>query len=409
MKSFVIKHWFFILFWVALPNMIMIAQTDIVAYYSFDNCDAFDDSERGSDGQLFGSPGCDCGVSGMALEFDGVDDYVVFFSTINTYFDDDDFTLSFYFKSYSNVSQRSLISKKSACSNEANIDIRLSSNQNQLFTELNLTNTDRAVNTVNIAQDACWQHVVLTRRNAIFSTYINGVQQAQSASSSILDLDNNALLSIGNSPCIGVDGTQRFHGLIDELTVYKRSLNSGEVAGLYLKPDQLVTQDTLIFLGDAFQVYNTSTCATLFNWTPDVGVSDYTIPNPVLSPDSTTTYFVDFIDDRGCAASDSIQVTVIDPSLLGCESIFIPTAFTPNDDGLNDEFRVSNPQSISEVISFDIYDRWGTRVFSSPDRFASWDGKLNGRALKPGIFVYQLRYRCEGQELVKSGTFTLIK
>jgi hypothetical protein len=72
--------------------------TGQIAYYSFDNADASDDAGNGSNGTIFGNPTFECGVSGQAIKFDGIDDYVTFTGVVNSVFQTQDFTLSFYFK-----------------------------------------------------------------------------------------------------------------------------------------------------------------------------------------------------------------------------------------------------------------------------------------------------------------------
>ncbi|MEO1436095.1 MAG: LamG-like jellyroll fold domain-containing protein [Bacteroidota bacterium] len=378
------------------------------AYYSFDGCDAIDETEGESDGTLFNGVGCACGISGNALEFDGIDDYAVFFGFVNTYFDDDDFTLSFYYKSYNSSFRRSLIAKKATCSNASNLEIRLNQNQSKVIAELSLTDQVRAINEADVNELACWQHVVVTRRGTTFRTFINGQLADEAVSDLILDVDNNAILSIANSPCIGIDGTQRFQGLIDEMRVYNRALSFSEIEGLYVLPDQIVNRDTLIFLGDSFETSITETCADEFMWSPLEGVTDPFSPNTRLSPIETTTYTLSFIDNLGCTALDTLRVEVVDPTSIPCTEIFIPSAFTPNNDGLNDVFRISNPLSISELISFEVFDRWGTRVFLTNERQAGWDGTFKGKLLDPGLYVYQVKFLCENEAKRISGTVTIL-
>ena len=90
--------------------------------------------------------------------------------------------------------------------------------------------------------------------------------------------------------------------------------------------------------------------------------------------------------------------------------MFIPNAFTPNGTpNLNDKFGISNPFAINEFISFEIFDRWGGRVFNATSSLDTWDGTAQGQALNPGVFLYRLRYRCQGVEKILSGSLTLLK
>ena len=109
-------------------------------------------------------------------------------------------------------------------------------------------------------------------------------------------------------------------------------------------------------------------------------------------------------------AVDSIFVRVIDPETLDCNKVFIPNAFTPGGSpNLNDKFGISNPFSVDEFISFEIFDRWGGKLFSAETAFDVWDGTSAGTPVNPGVFLYRLRYKCNESEKVKSGSLTLIR
>lgn len=380
----------------------------LISHYNFDNCDAVDATNTGADGVVLGTPTCDCGVEGMAMEFDGVNDHVVFLGLVNNTFTTSNFTISFYFKPYNAVATQDLISKRENCDDDLSmlsIDYILSLNYTN--TTLNEDTVDMANLTANLSPN-CWQHYALTRRNKEVSVYINGVLKAQTVSDEVIDLSNNAVLSIANSPCIGTD-VARFRGLIDELSVYNRALDIAELQTLYANPDEIANRDTIIFLGDHVDAFTTSTCAESFRWTPFESASDPFSATPTLTPEETTTYTLDFIDSRGCVTSDQLNVTVIDPATLDCTQIFLPKAFTPNGDGLNDVFFISNPQAVEELLSFEIYDRWGNRVFIAGDSFSTWDGIYNGKMVNPGAFYYKINYKCKGEEYVDSGSVTVLR
>lgn len=86
----------------------------------------------------------------------------------------------------------------------------------------------------------------------------------------------------------------------------------------------------------------------------------------------------------------------------------MPTGFTPNGDGVNDFYRI--PTFAVKNISFSIYDHWGNLVYISRDKYAVWDGSVNGKACPEGIYLYFLQAEgYTGQSIQKNGTITLIR
>lgn len=91
-----------------------------------------------------------------------------------------------------------------------------------------------------------------------------------------------------------------------------------------------------------------------------------------------------------------------------CQGIYIPDAFSPNGDGMNDSFFVF----INEPKTFNllIYDRWGALIFSSSDYQVGWDGKYNGKLLPSGIYIYKFSALTFGNKKInRNGTISIIK
>ena len=106
---------------------------------------------------------------------------------------------------------------------------------------------------------------------------------------------------------------------------------------------------------------------------------------------------------------DSIRITIVDPDQLDCTIIYLPKAFTPNGDGLNDFFQISNPNAIDNLLSFEIFDRWGSKVFSTNNSFEGWDGSFKNERMNPGVLLYRVRHLCKGEERVDVGSFSIIR
>ncbi len=387
------------------------AVTDgLIAYYSFDNCDATDDTGNGSDGVIIGTPSCVCGVSGNGLELDGIDDYIIFLGLVNNYFDTDNVSISFYFKSFGSPLVQNIFSKREDCGEDNILSINYTPGLNTVTAYLSehSDKKNNAVGTLDFSN--CWHHVVMVRKGGKVLLYLDGELTTEVTAISRINLENNAILSLADSPCIG-SGENRFKGVIDEIAVYSRDLLETEVEELYLQPDQIGNRDTLIYLGQSVNTYIPNSCANSFSWTPTTGVDDPTTGNTILTPTETTTYQLTMVDDNGCFSSDTIKVTVIDPATLDCENIFVPKAFTPNGTGplTNETIGISNPFALDELISLEIFDRWGGRVFYTDSAFEQWDGNFGGKALNPGVFLYKMKYICSGEERVKFGSLSLIR
>lgn len=207
----------------------------LVAYFSFNHCDARDDSGQGSYGQLLGNVRCWCGVEDDGLLLDGADARVVFSGTINHYFTTSDFTLSFYFKPESRqVFPQSLVSKRAACDEDNVLDIAYNATLAELTTDFKESEYKLYHELSPEVQGTGWQHYALVREGVYARTYLNGKLVRESRRCSGIDLSNEAPFSIGDSPCLETGRMRRFQGVIDELRLYERALSEEDILQLYL-------------------------------------------------------------------------------------------------------------------------------------------------------------------------------
>ncbi len=109
-----------------------------------------------------------------------------------------------------------------------------------------------------------------------------------------------------------------------------------------------------------------------------------------------------------CGYTDS---EVIEFERNKCTTEFIlPTAFSPNDDGLNDELAIVGRNFTGLVLL--IYNRWGELVFTANRLEDKWDGNLNGKPAPSGVYVWQATMEStveKGQKIKKTGKITLIR
>ena len=390
---------------------------NLIAYYPLDGnfADATGDSANG--GIASGVPEFGCGVFGQAMALNGGNDFVRIpggnSNNVNREFDSEDFTLSFYFKPVGFNGTQYLVSKRDTnCNNQQFFSIRYLPG-NRTISVLLRQNNQQARIDYPIRNGDCWQHVVLLREGNRVRLYINAEEVGEAATSSRVDISNDGELLIGSTEC-RINGEIPFDGLIDELRIYRIALRLSAIRELYLGPDRILNDNTRLFLGESAEIDLNSNCGITYEWTPAADVDAPSDEDPVITPSSAgrQVYTVRITDaESNCISVDSIAFQVIDPSTLDCAQIFLPKAFTPNGVGptANETFGISNPFAIPELISFEIYDRYGARMFQTTDAFEKWDGTFKGDRVLPGPAVWRVVYRCEGEELVVSGSVMVLR
>lgn len=137
-------------------------------------------------------------------------------------------------------------------------------------------------------------------------------------------------------------------------------------------------------------------------WTPSNQLRNPFSLTPTTFPlNSNTIFTLSIISDKGCSASKSVTINIKSPLLM-------PNAFTPNNDGLNDIFRI--PKNVSFVLKeFSIYDRWGNKIFSTENIEEGWKGNNKGLPAPAGVYVYMIKGADEKGSAFLKGTFVLIR
>jgi gliding motility-associated-like protein len=110
------------------------------------------------------------------------------------------------------------------------------------------------------------------------------------------------------------------------------------------------------------------------------------------------------IGSNGCPDTAIQTVTVLPETIL-----YIPNAFTPNNDLLNEEFK---PKGLG-ILDYEmiIFDRWGMQIFESKQIDEGWDGTFKGRRCQQDVYVYKIKFKnavSQGTE-TRSGKFSLIR
>ncbi|MEI6583872.1 MAG: gliding motility-associated C-terminal domain-containing protein [Chitinophagia bacterium] len=143
-----------------------------------------------------------------------------------------------------------------------------------------------------------------------------------------------------------------------------------------------------------------------YTWSPSSSLNNSFIVNPIARPQSTTTYYVIGEGVNGCLNRDSILVNVLN---LTDQQFFVPSAFTPNNDRLNDCFGITKWTNIQE-LEFSIYNRWGELIFFTKNKTVCWNGKYKGILQNSGTYIYTIKAKngCD-YPIFKKGTFVLIR
>ncbi len=163
---------------------------------------------------------------------------------------------------------------------------------------------------------------------------------------------------------------------------------------------------SIVVAGQSTQLFATYNPKWTYKWVPQDGLNNPNIHNPVATPIKTTSYTVMVTDEAGCTGTATVHVIV-----QSCpDAVFLPNAFSPNNDSKNDELCVRTRPGTLTKMELIIYNRWGEKVFETSDPGTCWDGTYKNSKLSPDVFGYLLKYSCvENQEFIKKGNISLLK
>ncbi len=162
--------------------------------------------------------------------------------------------------------------------------------------------------------------------------------------------------------------------------------------------------DTTIVKGEGIQFNGTG--GNNFLWSPSIYLDNPAINNPYgFYPDTGMfTYTLKVVSTYGCEGYDTVRVWVVNQA-----AFFVPTAFTPNGDGLNDVFR---PVSVGfrALKSFRVYNRYGQEIYFDDNINNGWDGTFNHKQCDMGTYYWQVTYIDRfGKEGYMKGDVTLVR
>jgi gliding motility-associated-like protein len=139
-------------------------------------------------------------------------------------------------------------------------------------------------------------------------------------------------------------------------------------------------------------------------WSPPTGLNTINVANPVSILQADQQYALGAVTALGCTATDNVKITV-----FKFPGVLVPTAFTPNHDGLNDVLR-PRYNGIKRLDYFALYNRWGELVFKTSDMTRGWDGVFRERNQTTGTYVWIVSAEdFNGHKYQLRGTTTLIR
>lgn len=388
-------------------SIISVQGQEKILEYNFDDC-TYEDATASFPGITpLGSPTCICGINDQSINLNGTNDLLVIPTQANSRFEKD-FTLEFYFWLDAPTQEISIFSHRNGCTSlDSLMSLRYFAGSNEMLFELASSVNNYHSARAKLDLTNCWHRFVLVKFGLEYFVYLDNVLMGKILSKESIVFSKRTSLIFGTNPCVTA-ASRNMDGRIDEIVMYGRALSELELRANFKFPDRIITDNTTIFKGESITLELGSTCASTIVWTPSVSLDDDQSLSPIATPEESTTYEVT-MDHGTCSSTDEVQIFVADREKLDCNNLLLPKAFTPNNDGLNDVFGISNLFIIESIDYFEIYDRWGAKVWETKDQEDKWDGNFNANPLNSGMYLYKIKYRCGGEERLVLDNFTLLR
>ena len=206
------------------------------------------------------------------------------------------------------------------------------------------------------------------------------------------------------------EGKESVPSFVYPETNYSNNTGSIKVDGFRIK---ISPSDTQLYRGTRIQleVMPLSGRPVSYEWQPDPHLSCTNCPQPMATVPYSKQFRVTAKNRYGCIDKDTVTIETFSDG-----PVQLPTAFTPNGDGLNDVFYVISGSDVKRISDFQVFNRFGERIFWKSDGVPNnplhgWNGQLsNGQKAAPGAYIYQLiaRFR-DGRSQVFKGSLLIIR
>jgi gliding motility-associated-like protein len=160
--------------------------------------------------------------------------------------------------------------------------------------------------------------------------------------------------------------------------------------------------DATIIAGDVYTMQATGSSGT-YLWTPSTSLSNAALLNPNANPSLTTSYTLRVTTLQGCVATDDMTLTVIPYCIKPMN------AFTPNGDGINDRWLITNGNCLANA-QVQVFNRYGAKVFEDKNYRNTWEGTYNGSPLPDGTYYYVISFRLINNKVEnRTGNVTILR
>lgn len=163
-------------------------------------------------------------------------------------------------------------------------------------------------------------------------------------------------------------------------------------------------KDITVPEGSKMFIHARDSVGLYFQWMPMMQLSNYNARYTEFTAINDVQYLIRISDPHSCVTTDTLNMLV-----LKQPGFYLPTAFTPNGDGLND---VAKPYLVGMkgLKSFSVFNRWGNRIFYTTTYGKGWDGRYEGETQNSGVYVWILEfYDADNKVRLEKGTITLIR
>jgi len=173
-----------------------------------------------------------------------------------------------------------------------------------------------------------------------------------------------------------------------------------------------ISGDEEIFLGDSILLSSIVNDPNVtYEWSGGPSISCIDCPETFIRPFQNSMYQLTILRDDECQQTANISIQVIDR-----KRIFFPSAFSPNNDGINDVFSIFGGPEVTQVLEFNVYGRWGEQIYKNENfqinniGTSGWDGTFRGSLLETGVYAWFARVEfIDGVVEVFEGDVTLIR